>query len=371
MTMARDLRVAIAHEWISSRAGSEQTFETLAAAYPDADLFALSSVTPVPIELGGRELTTTRLDTPGLRDKRALTLAAMPWAWSGIQADDRYDVVITSSHAFARWFPPARAALHISYVHAPLRYVWMPELDERTRRGARLVRAVSGPLRRLDRRSLAWTDVLLANSTITAERIQRHYDREATVLPPPVDTDYYRQLEPIPRDQRDDYLLSVSRFVPYKRHDLAIETAERLGRPLIVVGSGGPDLDRIQHLARQSSAEVAVLVRPSDEELRELYRRASALLFPQVEDFGLVPVEAMAAGTPVAAVGLGGALDSVVPGRTGTLAQEQSAAALSEATSALLGNTEIRPSTCTAHAATFSRDSFTDRLRTLIETRLG
>jgi glycosyltransferase involved in cell wall biosynthesis len=316
-------RAALVHEWIDSRAGSEKVFEALAGVLPDADLYALTREPGVDLDLGSRSVTTTFLDQlPGLRARRGLTLPLMPIAWHRIRAPV-YELVITSSHAFARWFRPARDALHLSYVHSPARYLWTPELDRRNWVSG-LIAKVAAPLRRLDRRSLDWTDSIAANSTAVAERIHEFYGREAHVIHPPVDLEHYR---PRSSDKRG-YALCVSRFVPYKRIDLAIAACARAGLPLVVAGFGPAEAELRALAAGTATTFVST---PDDEALAKLYSEADVVIYPGEEDFGIVPVEAQACGTPVLAFGRGGSRDTVIPGTTGALIERQEVAMFAEA----------------------------------------
>lgn len=348
--MAESTRMAIVHEWVQSRAGSEKVFEALAGIFPEADLFALTREPDVELDLGGRHVSTTFLDRmPELRVRRSLTLPLMPLAWKRLRRDP-YDLVITSSHAFARWFPPAREALHLSYVHAPARYLWTPELDNRGPASRRLAKATGGPLRRLDRRSIDWVDSLAANSTAVADRILRFYDRQARVIHPPVDTQQYRRRD----TPKAGYALCVSRFIPYKRIDVAIAACARVGKPLVVAGHG-PGEKRLMAQARGTAT--TFVVDPDDDELSQLYAAADVLIYPGEEDFGIVPVEAQACGTPVLAYGRGGSRDTVIHGETGVLVDRQDA----ESFAAALIRTDwstFDTARLTAHAGHFGLDRF-------------
>ena len=349
-------RVALAHEWLDARAGSEKVFEALARLLPAADLFALTRSQGVPFDLGGREVTTTFLQRAGpLRDRRDLTLPLMPLAWS-LQRAGRYDLVITSSHACAKGFRPGRRATHLCYCHTPLRYAWDPQVDLRARGLGPGRRALLAALRRWDRGSTRWVDSFAANSTVVRDRIRDRYDRDAVVIAPPVDTEFFQ-----PGDRASPpFALALSRFIPYKRLDLAIATCVRLGLPLTVAGSG-PGEASLRALAAPAGHLVTFEIRPTDERLRELYQQAAVVLFPAEEDFGIVPVEAQACGTPVVAFGRGGALDTVVDGRTGALVADQDAASFASAVEAVLGAGDRRDA-CRRNAERFSPAVFAARV---------
>lgn len=358
------MRVAIAHEWVTARAGSEQVFEAMAMAMPDADLFALSADDGVQLDLGGRCLHTSVLDVIARR-KPGVTLPFMPMAWRALGSmGPHYDLVVTSSHAFARHFRGARNAdIHLSYVHAPLRYAWNPELDDRLARH-RLARPALPLLRRVDRATVPHVTGFAANSTAVRDRIRECYGSDARVIHPPVDTRFFTDLDlRLPYGiERRGYLLSMSRLVPYKRHDLAISVAAAVDVPLVVAGSG-PDEARLRALADEvAPGLVTFLIGPSRFEVRRLYQHAAALLFLAIEDFGIVPVEAQAAGTPVVAIAEGGALDSVDDGVTGALASTQALSDVVRATRRVLDQS-FAPAELRRWADNFSAARFQQEFR--------
>jgi glycosyltransferase involved in cell wall biosynthesis len=348
------LSMALAHEWLDVRAGSEKTFELMCRAFPEADLYALTVNPSTDWDFGGRAITTTLLDRPFFRAHRSLSLPLMPLAWRRITGR-RYDVVVTSSHACAKGFNPGRRALHLSYVYSPMRYAWYPELDQRS---GFVPPFATRAFRAWDRRSADWVDEFASISTAVAERIRDTYGRESTVIFPPVDVEFFH---PAPVAEERTHLLACSRMIPYKRLDLAVEVAAELCLPLVVAGRG-PDEARLRNLAeRIAPGLVSFEIGPDDRRLRELYRTASALIFAAHEDFGIVPVEAQACGTPVVALDQGGTRDTVVPGGTGALVAEQTAAAFAAGVEAVLA-AGISPAGCVANAARFSERTFTESL---------
>lgn len=352
-------KLAIAHEWLAVRAGSEKTFEEMALTYPEADLYALTWDREAEFEFGGRDVTTTFLDRSELlRDRRELGLPLMPLAWRTIAVRDDYDVVLSSCHAFVRHFPPAKTATHYCYCHTPLRYAWVPELDRRTERRIPLKSSAEAALRRLDLRTVPDVDHFAANSTTVRERIRECYGRDAVVIHPPVDTDYYSLPEqPTVRAG----VLAVSRFVPYKSVRLALEAAAAAGVPITIAGKG-PEEAALRSLAVELKAEATFEISPSDERLRELYRTAAALVFPANEDFGIIPVEAQACGAPVVALDLGGARDTVVQGETGIRVADQTVPEFAAAIGELLAAPPA-PETCRANAEGFSAARFRRELQ--------
>ena len=347
--------MALCHEWLNARHGSEKTFEAMAAALPSAALHALTINPAAEFLLGGRPVGTTFLDHPRLRRAdRLLQLPLMPLAWR-YASSARYDVVVTSSHACAKGFGPARRALHLCYCHTPMRYAWVASIDQR-RRPSAASRAGARALRAWDRRSERWVDGFAANSTAVQARIERVYGRSAVVIPPPVDTDHFTPGDPA---GREGFALAVSRMVPYKRLDLAVRAAHHLSLALVIAGAG-PEEGALRALAGGLGADVRFVVEPGDDDLRELYQRASVVVFPAEEDFGIVPVEAQACGTPVVAFGRGGALDTVLPGTTGVLVDEQSVASLAEGIDEVLAG-RFDPEACRRNAERFSPVRFRDR----------
>ena len=348
--------LALCHEWLAARNGSEKTFEAMAGAFPTADLYGLTWDRTVRFDLGGRPVSTTFLDrVPALKGRRMFQLPLMPLAWR-YASRRRYDVVVTSSHACAKGFWPARQALHLCYCYTPMRYLWLSAIDTRRRRTS--VSAVAERLlRSWDLASVEWVDEFAAISTAVADRINSLYGRDAVVIHPPVDTDFFTPTDPV---NRGGFALAASRMVPYKRLDLAIRVCHRVGHPLVVAGSG-PAEPGLRALADELAADVRFVIEPDDARLRELYRTADLLVFPAEEDFGIVPVEAQACGTPVVAYGRGGALDTVLPGVTGELAPNQDVESLAAAMVTAL-DTHFDPAACRRNAERFSVQHFQEAL---------
>jgi glycosyltransferase involved in cell wall biosynthesis len=334
----------------------------MARVFPQADLFALTAEPSGDFDFGGREVRTTVLDrSPWLRRRRDLTLPFMPLAWTLVRPPTRYDKVLTSSHACVRAFPPARTAEHFCYVHAPMRYAWDRTIDGRG--GGRLTGAMLAVMRHWDRSSATTVDHFAANSTVVRERIHRFYRRDACVISPPVDTDFFT---PGDSGRPGSGALAVARFIPYKRLDLAIDACALAGTPLTIAGSG-PQEAQLRAKAERVRVPVNFEISPSDERLRELYRAAEALVFAANEDFGIVAVEAQACGTPVVAVDQGGARDTVVAGVTGLFAARQDARLIADALQAI-GDSGIRAADCRRNAERFGSDRFEAELRSWVSS---
>ena len=316
----------------------------------------------MPFAVGDRAIRTTWLDRVTRSPTgRAAALPVMALAYKSLRPPTDYDLVISSSHAFSRAFPVGDA-VHVSYTYTPVRYVWYPETD--TRGASRLLAPARATLRRADRHFARGVDAFAGISSVVAERIQNAYGREADVIFPPCDTDFFRQADQTDGwfgsgDAPNDYLLSIGRFIPYKRHDIAIELAAALGLRAVVAGRG-PDLPRLKSVDAELGGGTVFLDSPSREEIRTLYQRALFTVFPPIEDFGIVPVESLACGTPVLAVDAGGAKDTV-PVAVGVRARSQAINDMIDGAGKLLAN--LPPAgTCRDWAENFSPTMFDKRV---------
>jgi glycosyltransferase involved in cell wall biosynthesis len=320
-------RVALVHDWLTHPGGSEKVVLELLKVLPDAQLY--TSVYDPDVwtgPLGGRTVHASFLDRiPGARTHYPKLLPLMNAAFESFDLGG-YDLVVSSSHSCAKNVLTGSDTLHVCYCHTPMRHAWEPrflageDLGLVSRASARLL---MGRLRRQDAIGALRPDVFVANSTHVAARIAKYYRRDAQVIHPPVEIDDLLTQERRP----DDYYLVLGRAVAYKRVDLAVAACAMLGRRVKVAGTG-----RGLEAARAAAGPGAeFLGRVSDEELAELLAGARALLFPGEEDFGIVPVEAQAAGVPVIAYGRGGVRDSVIEGETGVFCAEQTPASLASA----------------------------------------
>jgi len=311
------VRVALVHDWLTGMRGGEKVLEVFCRMFPDADLLTLvhtpGSVSPVIERRRVRPSFVQRLPRPSRFYRHYLPL--FPAAIEGFSLDE-VDLVVSTSHCAAKSVVPTPRAVHVCYCHSPMRYAWDQfdayfGPDRLGRAGTALARPVMGWLARWDRATANRVDQFVANSRFVAERIARYYNRRALVLHPPVDTRFFTPGIAPP----ESFFLVVSALVPYKRVDVAIAAANRLRVPLTIVGTG-PDLARLQSTAGPT---VRFLGAVDAETLRDLYRRAQALVMPAEEDFGIAPVESMACGRPVVALNRGGATETVDQGITGWL----------------------------------------------------
>ena len=322
------MRVALVHDWLTGMRGGEKVLLALARLFPDAPIFTLLHVKgSVAAELEAREIHTTFVQwLPDVDRRYRSYLPLFPAAAASIDLAG-FDLVISSSHCVAKGVRAPPGALHLCYCHTPMRYVWDRYDDYfgpgRLRGFARLaVPVIAEGLRAWDVATAPRVDCFAANSRYVAARIARYYGREAEVIPPPVDTEFFT---PGP-DRPGDYDLVVSALAPYKRLDLVMDAYRGTGRRLKVVGSG-PEEDRLQALA---SRETEFLGQVDDARLRELYRGCRAVLMAGVEDFGIVPLEAMACGRPAVVFAEGGGPESVISGQTGLLFGRATSEALRE-----------------------------------------
>lgn len=360
------MRVAFVHEWLVKPAGSEKVLEAMLSLFPEAPVYTLV-YDPKGFEaspIARHPVHTSFLDRlPLARRKYPLYLPLMPMAVEAFDLSG-YDLVVSSTHAVAKGVITGPDQLHIAYVHTPVRYAW--DLEGEYLRGLPasakpLARLVLHYLRLWDQASALRPDLLLANSRFVARRVAKVYRREAQVLYPPVEVDRFR-----PREDREEFYLTVSRLVPYKRVDLIVEAFRRLERPLVVIGDG-PERKRLEEAA-MGVPNIRFLGRQPDAVLRNHMERCRAFVFAALEDFGIAPVEAMAAGAPVIAYGRGGVAESVVEGETGVFFPEQTPEALVEAVLRFeekAGN--FHPQRSRERAEAFSKERFLREFSKVVE----
>lgn len=356
----RGVRVALVHDWLTGMRGGERVLEVLCEMFPQADIHTLLIVPGSVSSTIERRVVGTSLvqRLPAAARLYRHYLPLFPFAIEQFDLD-RYDLVISSSHCAAKAVVAPGRARHLCYCHSPMRYAW-DQFDayfgeERIGRVATLfLRRYMRRLARWDAETAARVGAFVANSRHVAGRIRRYYNREASVVHPPVDTDFFTP------DGRSpgDYFLVVSALVPYKRLDLAIAAAEATRRPLKIVGRG-PERARLERLAQSTTARVEFLGNRTNEEIRDLYRGAASVLMPGEEDFGMVPVEAQACGRPAVALARGGALETVVDGVTGVLVREASVSAFAEALECARSR-RWDAAALRAHALRFSKQPFVD-----------
>ncbi len=357
------IKVAIIHDWLVSRRGGEQVLEKLCRLYPQAEIFTLFyRPGTVGKEIESRPIHVSSLNSlPGVHRYYRYLLPFLPTAIEQFDLNG-FDLVISSSHCVAKGVIPAPSAVHVSYCHTPMRYVWDRRADYfGTGLKSKLLSPFLHRLRNWDTLSSARVDHFIANSYWVQKRIEKYYRRSSVVVSPPVDTDFFRPGETEP--ERNYYLVAGA-MAPYKRVDLAMAACTSLDRPLWIAG-GGQEQEALRKLA---GPNVRFLGNVSRTELRHLYRNAKALLFPGEEDFGIAPVEAMACGTPVIALARGGLTETVKENASGIFFSEQNVRSLERAILAFEAKEPLfTQETCRAPALRYSEMAFLENLSSFLE----
>ncbi|MDO8649615.1 MAG: glycosyltransferase [Candidatus Peregrinibacteria bacterium] len=359
------MRIAIVADWLPVFAGAEHSIAEWTAVWPQAPIFTTVARKRNIGPLGQKDIHTSRLQKWfRLLRRHEVLLPAMPRAVEDIDLRG-FDVILSSSHAVGKGIIPPANAVHVCYCHTPMRYAWEmedPYLDDfRVPQFLRpLIRRQLKKLRRWDLSTAKRVDVFLSNSTETQERIMRTYARESTVIPPPV-SDRFLAEAIVPMEEREAYL-AVGRLVPYKRFDLLIQLSNETHLPLTIIGTGQEE----KRLREMAGPQVHFQGFVPDEALPKFYASAKALLFPQHEDAGIVPLEAQACGTPVIAYQRGGVRDTVKEGETGIFFAEQTVASLEEAIKRF-DTLSFDPTAIREHAQTFSSASFRQRMQEEVE----
>lgn len=365
------MRIAIVHERLTEIAGSEHVVAELAREWPDAPVTIPIVDARVEASFGPRVRTGVLSSMyRGVSYRSYAPLLPLVPAWLKRRDFGSAEAVIISHHAFAAAAVQAATVPTIVYVHSPARWAW----DEDMRReveaplpGRIALDALSRLAIGTEMAAAPKISTLVANSTAVADRIKLHWHRESQVVHPPVNVDFFT---PDRGEVREDYFLLAGRLVGYKRPDIAIKAAVKAGVKLVVAG-GGREAARYKKLT--AGGDVTFLGRVSNEEFRQVYRRARAMVMPGEEDFGITPVEAMACGTPVIALGVGGALDSVVAGVTGTFVPEGTDAEMIDAFADAFTSFDGRqfdPTEIRSHAELFSPDVFRSRMAGVVAQTL-
>lgn len=359
------LRVAVIHDFLYTYAGAERVVEQLLVLYPQAELFSLFDFLPDEKRgfVGGRRATTTFIQKlPWARKKHRWYFPLMPLAIEQLDVS-KYDLVISSSYLAAKGVLTRPDQLHVCYCHSPVRFAW--DLQEQYLKQGGVKSVMSGVVRGLlhylrmwDVRSSNGVDLFVANSRFVGRRIEKTYRRESVVVYPPVDVGRFRADR-----ERQGYYLTVCRQVPYKRVDLLVEAFNRMPERKLVVVGDGPDHEKLKAMAGKN---VELLGHVTDPELKSLMEHARAFVYAAEEDFGIVMVEAQAAGAPLIAFGRGGAAEIVVPGRTGTTFAEQTVESVMEAVCRFDGEA-IGSDACRANAERFTIETFRERMANLVE----
>jgi glycosyltransferase involved in cell wall biosynthesis len=363
------MRLALVHDYLNQIGGAERVLRVLTEMFPNAPIYTLLyDKKKMRGMFADKDIKTSFLDFPFIRSHHRLFIPFMAHAMRTMHLGGKFDVVISDSAGFAKGIPHDKNTKHISYCHTPLRYVW--ETDTYFGKGLRhgTFKSVFKPLfsyvKKFDYRFAQYPDVLLANSQFIADKVKQYYGREAQVLYPPVDLSIFGYDAKV---TAGEYFLAVGRFLPYKKFDLIIDAFNANGLPLIIVGGGREEASLKK---RVTSKHISFLPYQDDAKLRELYNGAKGLIFPQVEDFGLVAAEAQACGTPVVAFNGGGAKEIVQDGVSGVLFDEQSVASLQAALVRFLSITFDRKAIAKS-AERFSRERFEAGIRAQVISLMG
>ncbi|GAC1344011.1 MAG: glycosyltransferase family 4 protein [Ktedonobacteraceae bacterium] len=362
------MKVALVHDYLNQMGGAERVVMALHEIYPDAPIYT-SIYDPKLVDPAFRKMdirTSFMQKFPMVTKHHQPYLPFYPFAMESLDLRG-YDLVLSSSSAFGKGVITRPETMHICYCHTPMRWCWnYEEYVEREQIG-KLARHVlpffMTGLRVWDQTSSMRVDHFIANSPVVAERIQKYYRRDAVVIPPPVEA---RRFTFDPTIEPEDYFLIVSRLIPYKRIDLAIEACNSLRLPLVIVGSGR-DLERLKKMAGPT---IRFMGRLSDQEVLSYYAHCRAFLFPGEEDFGITPLEAQAAGRPVIAYGAGGALASVVDGVTGAFFKKQTVGSLAEVL-ATFDERQYNGQVIRSHALEFDMPRFHRRIQQFIEAKMS
>lgn len=353
------MKLALVHDWLNQVGGAEDVLADLVTLYPDSpiytSIYAPDIMPPVYRTWDIRRLWLDRL--PGIHRHHQPYLPLYPLAWGGLDLSD-YDVILSNKSGFCHGVQYSDRTLHICYCLAPTRYVWQLDAYIARENLGGVVQAALRPLiaamKRWDYAAAQRVHHFIAISTEIQERIRTYYNRDSVIIYPPVETSRFT---PVPQSEVGEYYLIVSRLIPYKRIDLAVQAATRLNLPL-KIGGKGRDLERLKEMAGPT---VEFLGYVPDDDLPGLMARCKAFLFPGLEDFGITPVQAEAAGRPVIAYRGGGALDTVIPGRTGEFFNEMTVESLMQALQTFDAS-RYDPAAIRAHALRFDREVFAREL---------
>lgn len=367
--MAKPLKVAIVCDWLTGIGGAERVVLELHKLYPEAPIYT-SQYDPSAIDwFKDADVRTTWLQRLPKRLKKFLPMLRA-WTFSRLDLSD-YDLVLSSSGAEAKGVKTGRNTLHICYCHSPTHYYWIRRDEYLANPGfprglnwlARIgLKLLYEPLKAWDYQAAKRPDLMIANSTHTQAMIKRYYRRDSTVIHPPVEVDRFKIRGKAPL--RHGFVIA-GRQTPYKRIDLAVAACTELKVPLIVIGDG-PEHKRLEKMAGRN---VTFLTNVNDLDIVNHFQTALGFIFPNMDDFGITPVEAMAAGTPVIAYGKGGALDTVVPNKTGIFFDKQTPESLEAALQTALTK-NFKYDTIAEHALNFSVATFTGNMRSFIKASL-
>ena len=355
-------RTALCHDWLNGMRGGEKCLEVFCELYPDSTIFTLfHEKGKISHLIADHTIKTSFLQkAPKIYLRYRHYLPLFPLAMEGFDLTG-YDLVLSTGHCVAKGFRKPKGAVHICYCFTPMRYAWgffEEYFGQRGKISRGLIKIILEKLRRWDLSSNSGVDCFVAISEHVKKRIHAHYHRNAEVIYPPVDTDFYTPGED---NKKEDFYLIVSALVPYKKIDLAVEAFSRLNKKLLIIGDG-PERKKLE---KRSKKNIQFLGWQSNESIRGSYRKAKALIFPGEEDFGIVPVEMQACGGVVIAFGKGGALETVKDMETGVFFNESSPEGLARGVEKFENHT-FSPETARANALKFNRGRFMSEISELV-----
>ena len=364
------MKVALVHDFLLKLGGAERVLEVFASMYPDAPIFTLlydeekcESVFPKE-----RVQTSFLQKLPGfVRSRQRYLFPLMPRAIESFDFSE-YDLILSSSNAYAHGILTPSHSLHISYCHSPMRYAWdytheyMDEQNVGAVKSYVASKLIHG-VRYWDQIAADRADVYIANSDHVRKRIKKYYRQDADVIYPPVRTSKFRA-----SDSNEDYFLIVSALTPFKKIDRAVQLFNKIQKRLVVIGGGNQE----EYLKAMAGPTVDILGRKDDATVREYLSNCRAYVMPAEEDFGIAPVEAMACGKPVLAYGAGGVLETVIPGKTGELFYDPSLASMEDALGRLIVNEpDYNPNVIRRHALQFSEKKFQEHMQSFIQEKVS
>lgn len=363
------MKKALINDWYYVNGGAEKVIHSLNSIWNDFDHYALIDFLNEDDRafiLNGKKVKTSFIQKlPTAKQNHRKFLQLFPIAIEQFDLSD-YDLILSSSSAVAKGVKTRKNQLHICYCHSPMRYVW--DLQEQYLHDAGLDKGLKGiyakyvlnKIKKWDIANSKNVDFFIANSNYVAARIKRIYDRESTVIYPPVDVDFF-QLE----EQKQDYYFTASRLVAYKKVQLIVETFNELPHLKLIVAGDGPEFKKLKKLGKKNIEYVGFV---DYEKLKNFMQKAKAFVFAAEEDFGIIPVEAQACGTPVIAFAKGGTLETVVENETGVFFEEQSTQKLKEAIYTF-EKTEFNPKKIREHAIKFSKQRFENQMKDFVESK--
>jgi len=349
-------KIALVHDYFIQQGGAERVAAAMHDSFPSAPLYTTVALPHrLPKELRGADIRTSAMQwLPGMENKFRHYFMLYPFAVENFDLSE-YDLIFSSSSGYAKGVRRRKDAIHVCYCHTPMRWVWRYDVYVARENFGRMTRSILPlslwGLKKWDLRAARQPNYYIANSQQVADRIKKYYGREAFVIPPPIEVDRFQMSNYV-----DDYYLVLSRLVPYKRIDLAIEACKKLGRRLVIIGDG-PDRQRLE---KMGGPKTEFMGRQPDAIVNRYASRCRALLFPGEEDFGMVPLEVNAAGRPVIAYRGGGAMETVVEGVTGLFFDKPTGASLIDAIEQFEGR-EWQQSLLRRHAEKFDRSVFAFR----------